>query len=257
VKAVVPVVHRSVSLRAKIRRGLSRRTHRVIGCRSPRHATDVLRRELVDAIVVDVTAGWAGAAFELARQFPRVPMFALSPFRPDDGRLLAACHNAGFRGTFVEGVDEPVAGQMIANRTASALRREALVDAPRLLRLLEPIQRDVWEKVLTRAAVPITTSDIARAVGWSREHLSREFAAGGAPNLKRVIDLARAAWAADLLANPGYTVATVAELLRYSSPSHLTGSARRIAGVTAQELGMLGPRGVLQRFVRGRTRSRL
>lgn len=256
-KAVVPVIHRSVSLRAKIRRGLSRRTHRVIGCRSPRQATDLLQRELVDAIVVDVTAGWAGAAFELAHRFPRVPMFALSPFRPDDGRLLAACHDAGLRGIFVEGVDEPVAGAIVAGRTASALRRQALGDAPRRLRLSEPMQRDVWDEVLTRAAAPITTSDIAKAVGWTREHLSREFAAGGAPNLKRVIDLARAMWAADLLANPGYTVATVAQLLRYSSPSHLAGSARRIAGVTAQELGALGPRGVLERFVRGRTRSRL
>lgn len=256
-KAVVPVLHRNVPLRAVIRRGLPRRTHRVIGCRSPDHAEEVLRCHLVDAVVVDVTQSWAEPAFRLARLFPRVPVFALSPFRPDDGRLLAACREAGFRDTLVEGVDDPVVGELISGRTASTERRGALADAPRLLRLAEPVQRRVWDEVLTRAAGPITTTDIAGAIGYTREHLSREFAAGGAPNLKRIIDLARAAWAADLLANPGYTVAAVARILGYSSPSHLAGSARRVAGVTAHELGGLGPRGVLQRFVRGRTRSRL
>ena len=256
-KPVVPVLHRSASLRATIRRGLPRRTHRVIGCRSPDHAVEVLSRQLVDAVVVDVAQGWADAAFQLARRFPRVPLFALSPFRPDDGRLLAACRDAGFRDTLVEGVDDPVVGELIAGRTASAVRRSALGDAPRLLRLAEPIQRHVWDEVLTRAAGPATTSDIASAVGCTREHLSREFAAGGAPNLKRVIDLARAAWAADLLGNPGYSVSEVARILGYSSPSHLAGSARRVAGVSAHDLGDLGPRGVLQRFARGRMRSRL
>jgi AraC-like DNA-binding protein len=91
----------------------------------------------------------------------------------------------------------------------------------------------------------------------TREHLSREFAVGGAPNLKRVIDLARAACAADLLGNGAYTVGAVARILGYASPSHLAGTAQRVAGVTPLELRELGPRGVLQRFVRGRTRSRV
>ena len=82
-------------------------------------------------------------------------------------------------------------------------------------------------------------------------------AAGGAPNLKRVIDLARTACAADLLGNPGYTVRAVVNILGYASPSHLAGAARRVAGVVPHELRDLGPRGVLGRFVRGRTRSRL
>ena len=76
-------------------------------------------------------------------------------------------------------------------------------------------------------------------------------------NLKRVIDLARTAWAADLLANPGYSVTDVARILGYSSPGHLAGSAQRVAGATARELARLGPRGVLNRFIRGRTRSRV
>src|SRR2546423_307288 len=92
--------------------------------------------------------------------------------------------------------------------------------------------------------------------GGTREPLSREFAAGGAPNLNRAIALARTAWAADLLGNPGYTVRAVVHILGYASTSHLAGAARRVAGTTPQELRTVGARGVLQRFIRGRTRSR-
>ena len=105
--------------------------------------------------------------------------------------------------------------------------------------------------------MPTKTGQVAEALQVSREHLSREFGAGGAPNLKRLIDLARTACAADLLGNPGYTVGAVVRILGYASPSHLTSAARRVAGASAQELRSLGPGGVLQRFVRGRTRSRV
>ncbi|HYX83166.1 MAG TPA: AraC family transcriptional regulator, partial [Gemmatimonadales bacterium] len=114
-----------------------------------------------------------------------------------------------------------------------------------------------WDEVLRRAGTPTKTGHVAQALRVTREHLSREFGAGGAPNLKRVIDLARTACAADLLGNPGYTVRCVVRILGYASPSHLAGAARRVAGVTPAELRELGPRGVLTRFLRGRTRSRM
>lgn len=253
---VVPVVHRSVGLRALIRRGLRRCGVRVVACRSLEAVRAALRRELVDGVVVDVRAGFAEPTFALADAFPRIPFFALSAFRPDDGALLAACYRATLGAVLVEGVDDEAAGAIIGPRLASQVRSAALAEGPRLLRLTEPLQLQAWESVLARAGRPTTTSDIASALRRTREHLSREFAAGGAPNLKRVIDLVRAAWASDLLGNPGYTVRTVSDLLGYASPSHLAGSARRVAGVPPRLLGRLGPRGVLQRFVRGRTRSR-
>jgi AraC-like DNA-binding protein len=91
----------------------------------------------------------------------------------------------------------------------------------------------------------------------SREHLSRQFGAGGAPNLKRVIDLTRVACAAQLLANPGYSVPIVVRVLHFASSSHLSSTSRRIANVPTRGLGELGPAGVLQAFVKGNTRSRL
>jgi AraC-like DNA-binding protein len=126
-----------------------------------------------------------------------------------------------------------------------------------VLRLTEPIQRQAWELLLGEVERPLLTSELARRLAVSREHLSRQFAAGGAPNLKRVIDLTRVACAAQLLQNPAYTAASVVRLLNFASPAHLNGTARRIAGVTSRDLGRLGPRGVLAEFVRGKTRSRI
>ncbi len=255
--AVIPLVHRNGTARASIRRGLPRRGVRLVSCRSLERARSLLERELVDAVVVDVRHGWAEGAFELAHDYPGIPVVAYSPFRPDDGALIAACRRAGLDTVLVEGVDDYAAGELIWSRCATRTRRAALADAPRMLRLTEPVQLRVWEEVLARVGAPTTTADIARALRRTREHLSREFAAGGAPNLKRVIDLARTAWAADLLANPAYSVTTVARILGFSSPNQLASTAHRVAGVTAAQLAGLGPRGVMLRFVRGRTRSRV
>src|SRR5207249_2237213 len=116
----------------------------------------------VDAVVLDVKAPPppppAATALALPARFPRIPMFALSTFRSDDGALLVSCHAAGFAGILVDGVDNAVAGECVAARTAQMARREA---------------------------------------------------------------------------------------------------ARRVAGATPQELAQVGPRGVLLRFLRGRTRSRI
>jgi AraC-like DNA-binding protein len=226
-------------------------------CRTAGRLVEFLHDELVDAVVVDVRAEGTKQAAELIRAYPRIPFFALSVFRPDDGRLLARCRTDGFRGIIVRGVDDAVAAEMIASVSASRVRRSALASGPRLLRLTEPLQLRTWEEVLASAGGATRTSDIARTLKVTREYLSREFAAGGAPNLKRLIDLVRVAWAADLLGNPGYDVRTVSRILRYSSASHFAGSVRRVAGTSATELGKIGPEGVLRRFARGRTRSRL
>jgi len=229
----------------------------VEACRSPDSLQQMLERRLVDGVIVDVRHPSSGPALALIPQFPRIPFFALSAFRPDDAALITRTRSAGVAGVLVEGVDDAAIGELIVEGSATRRRRLALADAPRLLRLTEPIQLRAWEEVLARVGTRTTTADVARAVRRTREHLSREFGAGGAPNLKRVIDLVRIAWAADLLANPGYTARTVATLLRFASASHLADCASRVAGVRAAGLPALGPDGVLGRFARGRTRSRV
>lgn len=254
---VVAVVHQNAALRTVLRRGLRARGLRIVACRAADRLDGVLDRELVDAIVVDVRRGSVEFALELVQRYPRIPFFACGAFRPEDGALLHACRRRGFRDILVDGVDDHAAADLVAGRTATVARFETLHDATRLLRLSEPLQLRVWHEVLFRVDRRLTTGELARALRVTREHLSREFAAGGAPNLKRVIDLARVICAADLLGNPGYTVASVARVLRYSSPSHLAGCVRRIADTTPRELPRLGLRGVLASFLRGRMRSRL
>jgi len=253
---VVPVFHPRREARRAIKRGYPRGAGSVRLCRSIQEVRRLLEQRLVDAVVLDVRH-CDGEGLTLPARFPRIPMYALSAVRPEDGALLASCREAGFTGILVEGVDNAVAGEWIAARTAQVARRAALADAPRLLRLTDRLQLAAWDEVLRRAGVPTKTGHVAQALRVTREHLSREFGAGGAPNLKRVIDLARAACAADLLGNPGYTVRGVVRILGYASPSHLAGAARRVAGATPLELRELGPRGVLTRFLRGRTRSRV
>ena len=253
--AIVAVWHPRGEARRAIQRGYPRPAGAVRLCRSPQAVERLLDQRLVDAVVLDVKgAPDTGLAFP--RRFPRIPVFGYSAFRPEDGPLVAACQSAGFAGVLVEAVDNAMAGEWIARRTAQQMRQAALADAPRLLRLTDPLQLAAWGEVWRRVALPTQTGQVAAALRITREHLSRQFGAGGAPNLKRVIDLVRVACAADLLGNPGYNVAVVARVLGYASPSHLATAARRVAGAVPQDLRDLGLRGVLGAFLRGRTRSR-
>jgi AraC-like DNA-binding protein len=256
---VVAVLHRGSSVRAGLRRGLARHPGRprVLACESAEDLERLLRSHLLDALVVDPRTVQANAVFPLMASYPGIPVFALSAFRPDDGDALLACRRAGVRGILVEGVDGAAAGEWIGSRTASRRRRHLLRDAPVLLRLTEPFQVRIWEEVLLRAGLNSRTTDLAGTFKCTREHLSREFGAGGAPNLKRVIDLVRVCCAAELLENPGYDVLTVGRILRYASASHLGIASRRIAGVTPTEMSRLGLRQVFLRFLKGRTRSRI
>src|SRR5439155_1297607 len=232
---LVPVFHPRREARRAVRQGYPRGAGVVRSCRSLAGVERLLHSRLVDAVVLDVKAA---PALGLPARFPRIPMYVLSAFRPDDGALLAACHAAGFAGLLVEGVDNAIAGEWVAAHTAQVARRDALTDAPKLLRLTDRLQLAAWDEVLRRVAAPTRTGQIAHALRVTREHLSRE-------------------GAADLLANPGYTVGVVVRILGYGSASRLASAARRVAGATPQELRELGPRGVLGRFLKGRTRSRI
>ncbi|HWB41227.1 MAG TPA: hypothetical protein VG500_08215 [Gemmatimonadales bacterium] len=254
VAAIAALLESRTALTA-LRRTLPRGGARLVNCRSPSGLRRVLESRLVDAVVLAPSAANLADLADLRNRLPGIPVVAYAPFRPDDGELLLACRRHAVP-VAVEGVDDPVVGDMVARASVTAERRRALADAPRLLRLTEPLQCSAWSLLLGEVERPVRTTDLARRLAVSREHLSRQFGAGGAPNLKRVIDLTRIACAAQLLANPGYSIPIVVRLLHFASSSHLSGTARRIANVATGGLGPLGPRGVLQAFVRGNTRSR-
>lgn len=238
-----------------LRRTLPKGGPSVVSCRSPAALHRLLDKRLVDAVVLAPQPALLPELTALRIRLPFIPLVVYGPFRPDDGELLLACRET-VSAVVVEGVDDPIVGELVVRASITAERRRALADGPRVLRLTETLQRAAWDVLLGEVERPIRTSALAQKLQLSREHLSRQFGAGGAPNLKRVIDLTRIACAAQLLGNPGYSVPTVVRVLNFASPGHLANTARRIANVPTSGLGSLGPHGVLAAFVRGNTRSR-
>ena len=102
---------------------------------------------------------------------------------------------------------------------------------------------------------PPRPARLSSALRVSREHLSRQFGAGGAPNLKRVSDLLTVQVALELFRNPGYDTRAVARLLGFTSSSHLHTVVRRVTGARLPEAVRLEWPDVVRRFLgRGQTR---
>jgi AraC-like DNA-binding protein len=254
--ATVAALLESRSALVTLRRSILRGGPRVASCRSPLALGQLFQTRVIEAIVAAPRIAADPGIGRVLQAYPHIPRLMYAAFRPDDGELLLGCNRDGALGVAVDGVDDAILGEMVGRLSLTAQRRRALAEAPRVLRLSEPLQLQVWDYLLINVTTPIRTAEVARRFRVSREHLSRQFGAGGAPNLKRVIDLTRVACAAQLLANAGYTAVTVAELLGFASSSHLSDTARRVAGVSAQGLPTIGARGVLAAFAKGKMRSR-
>jgi AraC-like DNA-binding protein len=235
-----------------------RKRWRVVVTHSPAEMSTAFRDHLVDAALIDAGHAddntWQSVA--LAADYPSAPFFCLSPMRPADAAMIGRCVAAGCVDAIVEGVDEPVGRQLVSARSFSTRFRRALAEPPVSLGLSTEIQRGAWDAIVSFAGTPVTTAALASTLGLSREHLSRKFAVGGAPNLKRIIDLVRLLAAAELAKNPGYDVRDVARVLGFASSSHLAVAAGRISGTRPASLARLRSVDLIERFAQGRTRSR-
>lgn len=244
--------------RALIRSVFPRRKCRVLFARNLADFGDTFRRELVDAAIVDVATPhedtWSVAG--LAREFPSAPFFGLCTLRASEGPAVAHCADLEFADVLVEGIDDGCARELVARRGFSARFAEALRLPPPLLALDTPVQQKAWEYIVAHAGRRVQTVNLAARLGVTREHLSRTFAAEGAPNLKRIIDLVRLLAAAELAKNPGYDVRDVASVLDFASSSHLSSTAQRVVGTRPASLARLRAVDLIQRFCKGHGRSR-
>lgn len=235
-----------------------RRRWRLIVRRGVDEFARAFHEELIDAALVDLGSAqednWRAAA--LAREFPSVPFFALTTLRGADGPVLAQCAALEFADMLVEDVDEDAMRELVLRQSYTARFTNALAEPPEALSLSSPLQRGGWRYVVQHAGRPVRTAELAAALGVTREHLSRTFAADGAPNLKRIIDLVRLIGAAELAKNPGYDVRDVARVLGFASSSHLSSTAQRIAGTRPTSLARLRTIDLIDRFNRGHARSR-
>jgi AraC-like DNA-binding protein len=244
--------------RALVRAAFPRRRWRIVSTRNAEEMESVFRSTLVDAAIVDLGAPdddiWKAAAF--AAEFPSAPFFGILPLRPSDTPTLARAAGLGFTEMIVDGIDDNAAKDLLTPYAFSTRFRQALSDPPHTLGLSTSLQKKTWEAIVAASGRPVTTSELAKEVGLSREHLSRNFAKPGAPNLKRVIDLVRLVAAAELAKNPGHDVRDIARILGFASSSHLAVTAQRIFGTRPASLARLRTTDLIDRFAQGRTRSR-
>ncbi|HZI30161.1 MAG TPA: helix-turn-helix domain-containing protein [Gemmatimonadaceae bacterium] len=244
--------------RALARAAFPRRRCRLVLTRTAAELERTFREMLVDAAVLDVhsPSDDAWQAVGLAAEFPSAPFFALTPLRPSDAAIIARCAAAEVADLVTEGVDDGVLRDLVLPRTFTARFTDALRDPPSTLSLGGQLHLATWRFLVAHGGRSVRTDTIAAALGVTREHLSRAFSAGGSANLKRIIDLVRLMAAAELAKNPGYDVADVARVLEYASSSHLSTTSQRIAGTKPASLARLRGVDLIDRFVKGRTRSR-
>jgi AraC-like DNA-binding protein len=244
--------------RTLLRGAFPRRRARLLLARTPAELEASFRSELVDAAIVDLASAsddtWRAAG--LALEFPSVPFFGLLALRAVETPTLAQCVTLDFADVIVESVDDVVCRELVLRSGFSARFASALHEPPPALELDTDLQRAAWRGIVAWAGRPVRTQLLAGALGVTREHLSRTFAADGSPNLKRVIDLVRLIAAAELAKNPGYDVRDVAAVLDFASSSHLSSTAQRVVGTRPASLARLRAVDLVDRFTRGHRRSR-
>jgi AraC-like DNA-binding protein len=244
--------------RTLLRTAFPRRRARLILTRTAAELESTFRAALVDAAVVDVASAsddtWRAAA--LAREFPSVPFFGLCALRAAEAPALAQCVALEFADVVVESIDDAMCRDLVLRHSFSARFAIALDEPPAPLELDTPLQQGAWRCIVAWSGRPVRTQVLADALGVTREHLSRTFAAEGAPNLKRVIDLVRLIAAAELAKNPGYDVRDVATVLDFASSSHLSSTAQRVVGTRPASLARLRAVDLVDRFTKGHGRSR-
>lgn len=266
--------------RAFVRVAFPRRKWKVVAARDGAEFREVFRTILVDAALIDIGspaaatsaggettgvtpfASYASTADDswkissLAHEFPSAPFFGITPMRATDAPAIARAAALEFADILVDGIDEAIARDLVGPRTFSTRFSAALSEPPPSLGIKSEMQLATWRGIIASAGRPVRTAALAKAVGVSREHLSRHFSAPGSPNLKRVIDLVRMIGAAELAKNPGLDLRDVARVLGFASSSHLAVTAQRVLGTRPASLSRLRTVDLIERFTQGRTRSR-
>lgn len=245
--------------RELLKRAFPRRRGQLILVRTRADLRTVLQEQFVDAVIVDLAQPtdehWAVAG--IAREFPSLPFVGLTAHRPAESATIArALSEFEFADCLAEGVDDAMIRELLTAVTFSHRFRVAVDGAHTMIGLDTELQQQAWQVIIAFGGRPVRTEQIAEALQMTREHLSRRFSADGAPNLKRVIDVARLIAAAELAKNPGLDLVDVARILGYASGSHLSATTQRVIGVKSLSLARLRATDILERFAKTGRRSR-
>jgi len=252
--AVAALLERRPAILA-LRKALPRADWPLFTARSPSHLATLIQHHCFDAIIIGHDAARGPVLDALRRDFPAIPLVLYVPARSDDADLLRRMHRERVAALAIEGMDEPVLPRFLARHGLTGRRLADLMPLAEQLDLTDELQREVWRLIIIDAPYRLETQWLADQFELRRETLSRRFAAGGAPSLKRAIDAARLAAVAQLLGNPGYRVEDAARLLGFSSISLLQQTARRTLGVSAREVATLEVGKIAEALVAGRGRG--
>lgn len=255
--AVVAALLDSPLALASLRRSLPKGSGALRGCRTAAALSAVVESELVDSIVLGARARRTVDLPDLRRRFPNLPVILYGVVRSDEGAALLELDALGIRRIIVEGIDDPMVGDLVARGGSAAARREALAGVPATLRLTEPLQRRAFDLLAATVGKPPTVTSLARRLRVSREHLSRQFGAGGAPNLKRVSNLLQVLAVKDFVSNPGYDVIAAASRFGFASLGHLRTVVRRVVRLPVEGLPSASLADLVKRFAAqgGRSQS--
>jgi AraC-like DNA-binding protein len=246
--AIAALLERRPALLA-LRRALPQRTLKVLTARSPSHLASLLSRHLVDMVVVGLESV-RGATFEALRNdYSTLPTVVYGPVRSDDAGAVRRALRRGASAVLLEGLDEPVLARVLRTNGFTGRREAALLPLAPRLDLVDPLQVQAWQIIVSEAPGGLSTATLARRLGVSRETLSRRFGVGRAPSLKSAIDAVRLVAVGQLLGSPIWRVADAARLLHYSSESLLQRTSRRLVGTGARSLGALPAERILARLV--------
>lgn len=248
IPTVVALVKRERT-KSLVRTAFPRRRAHVTLLNSAAEFEEQITKQLVDAVLIDAGAGDdAVRVIARAEDFQSIPFVLITPLLPNDAPLLAKAIESGIAEILVDTIDDSVARELVVRHAFSTRFAQALTDPPALLHLDTPLQLAVWRSVIQRAGRTVRTDQLAKELSVSREHLSRSFAVGEAPTLKRVIDLVRVLAAAELAKNAGFDVRDVAQVLGFASSSHLSSTTQRLVGARASSLTRLRAIDLLDRF---------
>lgn len=251
-EAVVLAYVTRAHTRTRVRACLVRIHRRGVLVRTEKDFANAFRTHFVDSALVEVASDGDGhAPAELAREYPSVPFIAITPFRPVDAPAIARCAELDFADVLADGTDDGLLAHAILAHGFSARFAAALHTPPKPLALTAPLQLAAWRASIAHAGRPVGTAEIAGTLGVTREHLSRSFSAGGAPTLKRVLDLVRLLAACEFAKNPGYDLTAVARLVGFSSSAKLSATVKRLVRAHASALSALRATDLLERFLRG------
>lgn len=215
------------------------------------HAESLVRREAVDALVVDPAFG-AAAVIALRTRFRSVPIVAYTDLGAAALPALLAIGRAGIEQLVLFDVDDEAwqLRAVLAAQPGVALSIRLLEHLrPALQHVPAPIAEALARVIRTPAAfrgVP----DLALAAGVSRRTIYRECERARLASPREIIAAARVLRAYAFLRESDHAIEDVAAALRFSSAHHLTRTMRWACGMTtARARDRVGPDEMLAQLV--------